>query len=368
MDTAVNELDELDLSLVNTLQIDPRAPWTRVARALGIDPVTAARRWERLAGSGAAWITAQPGPRQSGHACVAFVEVDCAAGHALAVAHRLAAWPRVLTVEHTSGDRDLLLTVAVPDLATLSHSLLEAIGALTGVRALRSQLVTRVYAQGGDWRLRTLDAEQRAALTPAAPGPGRRPLRELTAQDRRLIVLLGMDGRTSLTRLSAELGVGISTVRRRLTALLACGDLVLRGELAQPLSGWPVTLCLWAHLPADDRDTVARLLNALPELRACLGVTGGRANLFLSVWLRSLADARRLEAFLADRAPRLTILDRGVVLQFVKRMGRILDPAGRSVRTVPMDIWTPTPLPLPDEPGRAGFRYRARAVGPGVGR
>ncbi len=51
-------LDELDLSLINTLQLGPRAPWAQIGAALGVDPVTAARRWSRLVESGSAWVTA----------------------------------------------------------------------------------------------------------------------------------------------------------------------------------------------------------------------------------------------------------------------------------------------------------------------
>ncbi|WP_241196675.1 AsnC family protein, partial [Streptomyces sp. ADI95-17] len=39
---------ELDLALVDALQAAPRAPWSRIGRALGVDATTAARRWERL--------------------------------------------------------------------------------------------------------------------------------------------------------------------------------------------------------------------------------------------------------------------------------------------------------------------------------
>ncbi|MET7782244.1 AsnC family protein [Streptomyces mirabilis] len=53
-------VDETDLALVHALQIAPRAPWTAVGQALGIDPMTAARRWARLTGTGCAWVTCYP--------------------------------------------------------------------------------------------------------------------------------------------------------------------------------------------------------------------------------------------------------------------------------------------------------------------
>ncbi|MDA3626956.1 Lrp/AsnC family transcriptional regulator [Saccharopolyspora sp. WRP15-2] len=331
-------LCELDLRLINTLQIDPRAPWKRIAQALEIDPVTAARHWQRLTDSGAAWITAQLSCR-AGQLCRAFVELDCEAGRALEVAAVLADWPHVLTIEHTSGDRDLLLTIAVPDLAALSRYAQESMGAVPGVLATRIHLVSHVHAQGCDWQLGTLDADQRGQLGTGDRNRQASRGRELTELDKQLIRHLGADGRRSLTALADDVGLSISTVRRRLDDLLTSKDLILRCEIAQSLSGWPVTTWLWGQVPADDREVVPALLRAVPEIRACASLTGSKANLCISVWTRSLEDTRALESRVARLVPQFAVLDRTVVLRFVKRMGRVLDPLGRTTRVVPMDIW-----------------------------
>ena len=49
--------DELDLAIVNCLQLQPRASWTLVGEALDVDPVTVARRWQRLSSAGIAWVS-----------------------------------------------------------------------------------------------------------------------------------------------------------------------------------------------------------------------------------------------------------------------------------------------------------------------
>ena len=38
-------IDELDLALVDALRVDPRAPWSKLAGPLGVDPATLSRRW-----------------------------------------------------------------------------------------------------------------------------------------------------------------------------------------------------------------------------------------------------------------------------------------------------------------------------------
>ncbi|WP_246098086.1 Lrp/AsnC family transcriptional regulator [Rhodococcus spelaei] len=330
-----DDVDEIDLALINTLQLDPRAPWSTVGKALGVDPVTAARRWSRLVEAGIAWVTAHPGGPQ----IAAFIEIDCDARRVQETAAALARWPHVMTVEHTSGGRDLLLTVGVPDLTALSRYVLDSIGPLDGVRATRTHLVTRPYAVGGDWRLRSLDAEQRAHLGSSGRA-GSRMLRPLDETERQLVRRLCVDGRTSLTDLAAGLGRSVSTVRRRLQTMVASGSVVFRCDVAQPLSGWPVSLWVWGRVPADESESIARKLVTLPETRACMAMTGGSTNFLYCTWLRSLDNAQRLEQLLAERTPSLRIVDRTVALGFTKRMGRLLDSAGRSTGVVPMDVWS----------------------------
>ncbi|MEK0100560.1 AsnC family protein, partial [Streptomyces sp. A475] len=50
--------EETDLALVDALQTDPRAPWSRIGPAVGVDATTAARRGARLERAGLAWVTA----------------------------------------------------------------------------------------------------------------------------------------------------------------------------------------------------------------------------------------------------------------------------------------------------------------------
>ncbi|WFR73390.1 Lrp/AsnC family transcriptional regulator [Prescottella defluvii] len=197
----------------------------------------------------------------------------------------------------------------------------------------------RPYAMGGDWQLRALDADQRGHL--GSPGRrGQSSPRRLDATDRRVITALFRDGRASLTEIAAHLDCSVSTARRRLNVLLERSALLLRCDVAQPLSGWPVSVWMWAHVPVDECDDVARRLVALPETRACLVLTGAPANFFYSVWVRSLEDVHRVEQLLRQIVPSLEILDRTVTLRFFKRMGRILDESGRSTESVPMDIWS----------------------------
>jgi DNA-binding Lrp family transcriptional regulator len=332
----VVELEELDLRVLNALQLRPRASWTLIGSVVGAHAVTVERRWTRLRAAGRAWIACQPGAVAYERIALGFVELDCESGRALDVAERLAGVGHVVAIEHTTGGRDLFLNVMCPDMATLAQYLLNDLRAVPGIRAARTQIATHVYVEGSRWRLRALDARQRAALK--QPEPSSSPaVRAVEPADRALLALLAEDGRRSYAELAAVLGVSVSTVRRRLTGLVNGRHVQLRCEISRPLTGWPVSAQLWAHVPPETLDRTAQLVAALPEVRLCAGVTGGAANLLVSAWLRSVAQVQQLEIALSRRIPELRVVDRAVALRHLKRMGHVLDSAERSTGVVPPD-------------------------------
>ncbi|MRH91702.1 AsnC family transcriptional regulator [Nocardia sp. SYP-A9097] len=252
------------------------------------------------------------------------------------VADRLRADYRVATIEHITGEGDLSLTVFAPNLAELSSYVLTSLGSIRGVCDCQTHVLTAVYTEGSRWRLRALNASQRdrilASRPPAQPKAGG----PLGAVDQRLYAAMELDTRAGFVELAEAAGVSISTVRRRVNVMLAGGRIVTRCEVAQPVSGWPISASLRCRVRPADLDRVATQVARLSETRSCSSVTGGRANLLLSVWLRSAADIHRLEASLADQVHDLEILDVALSLWHVKRMGRLLDEHGRAVGVVPL--------------------------------
>ncbi|WP_225099807.1 Lrp/AsnC family transcriptional regulator [Streptomyces sp. CoH27] len=334
-------LGDVDQALVHALQIAPRASWARIGTALGLDAVTVARRWQRLAEAGAAWISCHPAPAlaDSGQGCLAFVEVDCAPGHLPDVARALAAVPHVAALSQASGDRDLLLNVMARDLASLTRWTTGDLAALEGVRAVRTHLAARVHTEASRWRLRALSREQVALLT--ADEPQRRtatPAFPLTALDQRLIAALSVDGRAGYRTLAEQCGVSPDTVRRHVRRLFAADLLHARCEVARSLSDWPVGVTLWGRVPAARLGEVAQRVTGMREVRLCATVLS-RHNLHLVAWVRSLDDAQRFEIRLAERAPDLTVTDRAVALWPMKLSGHLLDEDGYRIGATPLALW-----------------------------
>ncbi len=331
-------LDEFDLALVEAMQVAPRAPWSALGAALGVTPATAARHWQRLVDSGAAWVTATPGTGVQDAPCLAYMDIRCEPAAKLSVADRLAADPHALSVDLTAGGSDLFVTVAAPDLPTLARYLLERLDRMPGIAGSRARIATRLYTEGSAWRLGMLAPEQVAALQrwrTDRPGELGSPL---CAEDRPLLVTLGMDGRASYVSLAEAAGVSPATARRRTDRMLDSRAALLRTELAAPLAGWPVSVILSGHVPASRLDEVARTLGRLRPVRLC-ATLAGTPTLILVAWLRAVDEVHRFELSLARGVADLEIMDRRVVLRTVKRMGRLLADDGRAVGTVPMDMW-----------------------------
>lgn len=336
-DFAALGLDELDRAVVHALQIRPRAPWTLVGEVLGVNPVTAARRWRRMEEAGLAWVTAYPRLSNSRVVVSAIVEVDTEPGAAQDVADALAADPAVATVKLVAGGRDLVATVHTRDLNELAQLATLLFQRTPGVRATRTHVSTGVPAEGSKWRLRSLDSAQCArieAALPEQPHSAGETMAGWDELDARLVELLSADGRAPLRRLATETGTGLTTVRRRLQSLLVSGA-SLRCDLARPLSGWPLSAVYFASVPGQYLEETGRALAGVREVRSC-GITSGQHNLVIDVWLRALGDVHTFEAHLSRRLPRLTIGDRSVVLRTVKHMGRLLDGDGRCVGVVPL--------------------------------
>lgn len=330
-------LDEADLALVTAMQSAPRAPWAQLARATGMSAATVARHWHELADSGRAWVTAAPGPSMLPSRCVAYVEVRCAPGQLMPVAHHLATDPHALTLEVTTGGTDVFLTAAATDLGQLSSYLLERVDVIPGITGTTTRILTGLYRTGADWRV---DAP------PAGPIP--RPRLRLShhpvatapsAVDRTLLVQLGLDGRASWADLAAAAGVSQVTARRRTAHLIRTGAAALRTEVAAPAVGWPVVVHLMVEVPTNLLAETARAAARHPQVRM-VATVAGRPSLIITAWLRRVEQVHEFERALLDKTPHLSVAQRLVALRPIKRMGRILDDQGRAVQAVPMDHWS----------------------------
>jgi DNA-binding Lrp family transcriptional regulator len=329
-------LSEGDLALIDALQINPRAGWAQLADVLGVDPVTVARRWERLNNAGEAWATVALGQRQLHTMTMAFLELDCEAGATVEVADALAQAGHLITVQHVAGSYDLWVIAVSASLPPLADHLLTGLPRLPGVRKVRTHMATRVFDASRRWRLRVLSRSAVSALTDE-PGPveSTRPMDDI---DRSLFSALSVDGRATYRELGDLVGISARTVQRRLARLVATGDVDFRCDLARPLAGWHAAAVLWLEMPDKLLEQTGRALVDWAETRTCAAIAGP-ANMMLTVGLHSVSDLHPLVTRLTGKFPHVRVVDRQMVLRQSKLYGRVLDASGRWVRATPVDPW-----------------------------
>ncbi|MGP3776516.1 Lrp/AsnC family transcriptional regulator [Streptomyces sp. SDT5-1] len=333
---AGRDLDETDMALVDALQTSPRAPWSRIGAVLGIDATTAARRWERLRVDGLAWSTAYETWQRHGRGaglCIAFADVAVAPGLLGAASDAACADPRVASVERTSGEGALFLTLFCSGTAAMTRFTDGPLAALPGVRSVDLSVVLRSYREGADWKVHALDRVQRSRLAPVGPGGGAAP--QYADADRALLRALSADARRPYSELARDTGASEATVRRRLARMLGSGHVRIRCDVSHLAAGRPVISTFRLAVPSAELDAAGHLVAGLPGVRLCMGVTGD-ANLLVSTWARSLEDAAGFEVRLGSRLPAARILRRDVTLLTAKRMGRLLDDEGRARGHVPL--------------------------------
>lgn len=322
-------LSEEDLALINVLQIAPRISWSDAASVLEVHATTLAARWEKLRSTGAAWTTAHlmGDPKQM---CLALVDVDCDMRLRAEATAALAAIPEVLTVEEAASNRDLMLTVISPTLDRFTNHVLPQFKEIPGVLKYQTSLGTRLHSAGHAWRLNTLDkARQQALLALAGPSAtGSATLRlgaPLPPSHLELIPFLARDGRAGAADIARSLGRSQATVQRQLNRVISSGLLSFRCEIAQKLSGYPVSCQWFANVPPGQHEAAAAELRSLRTVRFSASTTGG-TNFVILMWLNSLADVMNAELALQQRIPQIELAESVVILNNAKRMGWMLNP------------------------------------------
>lgn len=105
-------------------------------------------------------------------------------------------------VELTAGGSDVFVTAAA-DLRALSRYMLERLEMIPGITDTRTRISTQLYRDGSHWRLggRSREASAGTVPTPHPTSSTRPTVRpHLQAVDRKILVQLGLDGRSSSPR------------------------------------------------------------------------------------------------------------------------------------------------------------------------
>lgn len=311
--------DRLDLQLVHALQLDGRAPFSRIAEVLGVSDRTVARRYARLREERQLRVHGLVDPEALGDTRW-LIRVQCTPDAAGAVAEALGRRDDTTWVGLNSGGTEIsCITRSDPD--EEEHTLLlQRLPRTPSVVGVTAHCVIHTFFGGSlglAMKSGALTPAQVAALRPEpAPEPADGSPPVLDDADRRLFGVLAVDGRAGLAGLAAATGWSQSTVRRRMDELLRCGALYLDLDLDWRVFGVRARTMLWLSVDPALLAATGEALAGHPEVAyAC--ATTGPTNLHAVVLTR---DVRALYAYLTTRVAALPGIGRMETAPIMRRV------------------------------------------------
>jgi DNA-binding Lrp family transcriptional regulator len=277
----VVEIDEIDRTLIHALNVDGRAPFSRIAEVLGISDQTVARRYRRLRATSTARVVGLAMPWRIGEVRW-YVRVRCAPDVAMSVGSALARRPDTYWVRMLSGGTEIDLVVQGHGQNGPGNLLLQKLPRTPRVLDVSAHSLLHIYLGGPvdhPGLLRSLTADQIAALQPKLSISDE--VIPLDEADYRMLAALEQDGRTGFAELAKATGWSESTAKRRLDYLREVGVLYFDVDMDAEALGVQVEARLWMTVPPSKLAEVGEALATHPEVTFVAATTGAR-NLMAS--------------------------------------------------------------------------------------
>jgi len=291
-------LDALDRRLLQALQLDGRAPFSRIAQVLGVSDQTVARRFRRLRTTAGLRVLGMTDDSRLGRSSW-IVRLGCTPDVADRLAAALAARPDTLYVGLVSGGTEVMCAMRPRSRQERDDLLLGRLRRTPRITSVAAHcLLHHFYGGSLGWltKINALTPDQTAALCPPPAPPAAGPVR-VDEDDERLLGLLREDGRATLTELQDATGLTESVVTRRLERLRTTGVLYFDVQHDTEPLGQEVEAMHWLTVEPAALAAAGRALAAHPEVRFAAATTG-TANLVAATLHAGPAD---LYVYLSER-------------------------------------------------------------------
>ncbi|MGW0902997.1 Lrp/AsnC family transcriptional regulator [Streptomyces sp. NPDC002853] len=313
--------DEVDQRLVQELLRDARAPFARIAEAIGVSEHTVARRYRRLHHMGLR-VIGVPGPQHSGPTRW-MLRVHCAPDAATKIADALARRDDTSWVVIASGGTELHCAVDTYSTRERDALLLDKLPHTPRVVSVSAHLILQTFAGTSDIWYAPLPRpdtpqESRTETAPEATAPD--------AVDTQLMAELARDGRTPLTELARATGRSPAGITRRLERLRDTRALHLAVDYAPEYLGFHVLVRFWLRIAPGQLGTVGTALADHPEIPFVAATTGASHMVATGMF----HDTHELYHYLDHRIgtlPGVESIETAPILREVKRL--TYQPASR---------------------------------------
>jgi DNA-binding Lrp family transcriptional regulator len=210
-------LDLLERQIIHALIIDGRAPFSRIAAAVGVSEQTVARRYRRMSAAAIVRVVGLPNSQRLGQSDWV-VRLQCVPDAAAAVADALARRADTSWVSLTSGGTEIVGVVKPAEGRGRQDLLLRQLPSSRRIVAIGAQSLLHMFRGGTDHWAGATEAltDSQAAMLSPAPGGHASPhaAQGLGADDRALVHALARDGAAGRRRRRAG-GALRDPVRRR---------------------------------------------------------------------------------------------------------------------------------------------------------
>lgn len=267
------QLDGLDRSIIEILQLDGRRSVASIARMLKQDRRTIAKKIESLLSANTIRFALATDPRALGYESMAIVCLTLKGdANAIEVYESVCQFPEASYVTLTTGKYAIQAEIVGRNDKELSQIIYNRFSRVEGIHSFEVLYCLSVYFQ------RTWFADEGEK----PKDHGIRPF-EADDIDRNLIQLLAKDGRSTFKAIASSLGVSESLVRKRYESLSNTNVLRVVAA-ANPLQlGFEVACWVAVRVGEDANVTrIAESLTKVPEV-SYIAITAGSEDLMVQV-------------------------------------------------------------------------------------
>ncbi|KUL55331.1 hypothetical protein ADL22_00035 [Streptomyces sp. NRRL F-4489] len=312
-------LDAIDQRLVQELQRDGRAPFARLATAVGVSEHTVARRYRRLHAMGLR-VIGVPGRHPAG-ATRWLLRISCTPDASTKIADALARRPDTAWVSIASGGTELHCAFATRTTGERDALLLHKLPQTPQVVSVSAYCLLHAFDGASDaWHIPVPDTQGNEDRThtppppaPSASEPG------LDTVDEQLMAELAKDGRATVSELAHATGRSPASITRRLDHLRSTAALRLAVDYLPEHLGYDMQVRFWLRVAPGQLGTVGTALAAHPEIPFA-AVTTGKSNLIATGLFHDTAELYQYLDHRIGTLPGVQSIETTPILREVKRL------------------------------------------------
>jgi Lrp/AsnC family transcriptional regulator for asnA, asnC and gidA len=274
--------NKIDLRLIAELQKDGGISYSDLGVRLGITPRTVAKRVEGLIESKLITIRAQPNPYKLGLSASAVIAIKADPTKTGAVCEKLSSYFNVNLVQTIFGRFDILIIVYFPGWELLHQFINDELYTIDGVTQVELYFIKDVFKRYDRFFKKEPFAKDGLKLKEV---------------DWTLIKELAEDGRANPSDLAEKLGIHVTTVYRRMSALVKRNVIKNSGIPNPSRLAFSAAAYIILDVDPDEVDNICINLYPSPEVHFILTLSK-RSGMILCVHTR---DNETLYEFLKQR-------------------------------------------------------------------